>query len=80
MRRTHPGEDDVPNFPSCCRGAAEVLRIPFPGVGGVWQTGAALSPALALGADGINMGTPFFWQHKTHACACQCQTGPAGRG
>ncbi|MBN3787152.1 nitronate monooxygenase family protein [Burkholderia sp. Ac-20353] len=53
----HPGEDDVPNMILLPR-AAEELRIPFVASGGV-ADGRGLVAALALGADGINMGTRF---------------------
>jgi nitronate monooxygenase len=53
----HPGEDDVPNFILLPR-AAEELRIPFVASGGM-ADGRSLVAALALGADGINMGTRF---------------------
>ena len=54
----HPGEDDVPNFVLLPR-AAEVLEIPFVASGGM-ADGRSLVAALALGADGINMGTRFI--------------------
>ena len=54
----HPGEDDVPNFVLLPR-AAEELKIPFVASGGV-ANGRQLAAALALGADGINMGTRFM--------------------
>ena len=54
----HPGEDDVPNFVLLPR-AAEELKIPFVASGGV-ANGRQLAAALALGADGINMGTRFI--------------------
>ena len=54
----HPGEDDVPNFILLPR-AAEELKIPFVASGGV-ANGKQLVAALALGADGINMGTRFM--------------------
>ena len=54
----HPGEDDVPNFVLLSR-AAEELKIPFVASGGV-ANGRQLVAALALGADGINMGTRFI--------------------
>ncbi|PZP98048.1 MAG: nitronate monooxygenase [Variovorax paradoxus] len=53
----HPGEDDVPNFILLPR-AAEVLKIPFIASGGM-ADGRSLVAALALGAEGINMGTRF---------------------
>jgi NAD(P)H-dependent flavin oxidoreductase YrpB (nitropropane dioxygenase family) len=54
----HPGEDDVPNFILLPR-AAEELKIPFVASGGV-ANGKQLVAALAMGADGINMGTRFI--------------------
>jgi NAD(P)H-dependent flavin oxidoreductase YrpB (nitropropane dioxygenase family) len=53
----HPGEDDVPNFILLNR-AAEALTVPFVASGGM-ANGRSLAAALALGADGINMGTRF---------------------
>jgi len=53
----HPGEDDVPNFILLPR-AAEELKIPFVASGGM-ADGRSLVAALALGADGMNMGTRF---------------------
>jgi nitronate monooxygenase len=53
----HPGEDDVPGlvlFPA----AAEQVRIPLLASGGIGD-GRGLVAALALGAEGINMGTRF---------------------
>ena len=54
----HPGEDDVPNFILLPR-AAETLKIPFVASGGM-ADGRSLVAALALGAEGINMGTRFI--------------------
>jgi NADH:quinone reductase (non-electrogenic) len=54
----HPGEDDVPNFILLPR-AADELSIPFVASGGM-ADGRSLVAALALGADGINMGTRFL--------------------
>lgn len=54
----HPGEDDVTNFVLLPR-AAEVLSIPFLASGGM-ADGRSLVAALALGADGMNMGTRFL--------------------
>jgi nitronate monooxygenase len=54
----HPGEDDIPNFILLPR-AAEELKIPFVASGGV-ANGRQLAAALALGADGVNMGTRFI--------------------
>ena len=54
----HPGEDDVPNFILLPR-AAQELKIPFVASGGM-ADGRSLVAALALGAEGINMGTRFI--------------------
>ena len=54
----HPGEDDIPNFILLPR-AAEELRIPFVASGGM-ADGRSLVAALALGAEGMNMGTRFM--------------------
>ncbi len=54
----HPGEDDIPNMILLPR-AAEELKIPFLASGGIGN-GKQLVAALALGADGINMGTRFI--------------------
>jgi NADH:quinone reductase (non-electrogenic) len=54
----HPGEDDIPNFILLPR-AAETLKIPFVASGGM-ADGRSLVAALALGAQGINMGTRFI--------------------
>ncbi len=54
----HPGEDDIPNMVLLPR-AAEELTIPFVASGGMADA-RSLVAALALGADGINMGTRFI--------------------
>ena len=54
----HPGEDDVPNMILLPR-AADELTIPFVASGGL-ADGRGLVAALAMGADGINMGTRFI--------------------
>ena len=54
----HPGEDDVPNFILLPR-AADSLAIPFVASGGM-ADGRSLVAALALGAEGMNMGTRFI--------------------
>jgi NAD(P)H-dependent flavin oxidoreductase YrpB (nitropropane dioxygenase family) len=54
----HPGEDDVPNF-ILLPLAAEALKIPFIASGGM-ADGRSLVAALALGAEGVNMGTRFI--------------------
>jgi nitronate monooxygenase len=54
----HPGEDDIPNFILLPR-AADELTIPFVASGGM-ADGRSLVAALALGAEGMNMGTRFI--------------------
>ena len=54
----HPGEDDIPNFILLPR-AADELKIPFVASGGM-ADGRSLVAALALGAEGINLGTRFI--------------------
>ena len=54
----HPGEQDVGGlvlFPA----AAQALKIPVVASGGI-ADGRGLAAALALGCDGINMGTRFM--------------------
>ncbi|WP_326914717.1 NAD(P)H-dependent flavin oxidoreductase [Sphingopyxis chilensis] len=53
----HPGEDDVPNMILLPR-AADELKIPFVASGGMADA-RSLVAALAMGADGMNMGTRF---------------------
>lgn len=53
----HPGEDDIPGL-ILLPCAANVLKIPMLASGGIGD-GRGLAAALALGADGINMGTRF---------------------
>ena len=53
----HPGEDDVPGL-ILIPAAADRLKIPMIASGG-FGDGRGLVAALALGADGINMGTRF---------------------
>jgi NADH:quinone reductase (non-electrogenic) len=54
----HPGEDDVPNMILLPR-AADALRIPFVASGGMADE-RSLVAALAMGAEGMNMGTRFI--------------------
>ena len=54
----HPGEDDIPNMILLPR-AAEELSIPFIASGGMGN-GQQLVAAMAMGAEGINMGTRFI--------------------
>ena len=53
----HPGEDDIPGL-ILIPAAADKVRIPILASGG-FGDGRGLVAALALGADGINMGTRF---------------------
>src|ERR1700756_2681936 len=53
----HPGEDDIPGL-ILIPAAADKLKIPMIASGG-FGDGRGLAAALALGADGINMGTRF---------------------
>ena len=54
----HPGEDDIPNFILLPR-AADELDIPFVASGGMADA-RSLIAAMALGAEGMNMGTRFI--------------------
>jgi nitronate monooxygenase len=54
----HPGEDDIPGL-ILIPAAADALEIPIIASGG-FGDGRGLVAALALGADGINMGTRFL--------------------
>ena len=54
----HPGEDDIPNMILLPR-AAQELTIPFVASGGMADA-RSLVAALALGAEGMNMGTRFI--------------------
>jgi nitronate monooxygenase len=53
----HPGEDDVPGL-VLIPAAVKKLKIPVIASGGIGD-GRGLAAALALGAEGINMGTRF---------------------
>lgn len=54
----HPGEEDIGNWVLLAQAARE-LKIPFVASGGS-ATGGQLAAALALGAEGLNMGTRFM--------------------
>ena len=54
----HPGEDDIPNMILLPR-AADSLKVPFVASGGMADA-RSLVASLALGADGMNMGTRFI--------------------
>jgi len=54
----HPGEDDIPGLiliPAC----ADKVKIPIIASGGI-ADGRGLVAAMALGAEGVNMGTRFL--------------------
>jgi len=53
----HPGEDDIPGL-ILIPAAADKLTVPIIASGGIGD-GRGLVAALALGADGVNMGTRF---------------------
>jgi len=53
----HPGEDDVGGL-VLIPAAARVLKIPIVASGGI-ADGRGMAAALALGAEGVNMGTRF---------------------
>jgi len=53
----HPGEDDIPGL-ILIPAAADRVTVPMIASGG-FGDGRGLAAALALGADGINMGTRF---------------------
>ncbi|CAN5354814.1 nitronate monooxygenase family protein [soil metagenome] len=53
----HPGEDDIPGL-VLIPAAADRIKIPILASGG-FADGRGLVAALALGADGVNMGTRF---------------------
>lgn len=53
----HPGEDDIPGL-ILIPAAADKVKIPMLASGGIGD-GRGLVAALALGAEGINMGTRF---------------------
>lgn len=53
----HPGEDDIPGL-VLIPAAADEVSIPMLASGGI-ADGRGLAAALALGADGVNMGTRF---------------------
>ncbi len=54
----HPGEDDIPNMILLPR-AADELDIPFVSSGGMADA-RSLVASLAMGAEGMNMGTRFL--------------------
>jgi NADH:quinone reductase (non-electrogenic) len=54
----HPGEDDIPNL-VLLPAAARVIKIPMVASGG-FADARGLVAGLALGCDGMNMGTRFM--------------------
>lgn len=54
----HPGEDDVGGL-VLIPAAARALQIPIVASGGI-ADGRGMAAALALGAEGVNMGTRFY--------------------
>ncbi|KAK4520428.1 uncharacterized protein ATC70_008563 [Mucor velutinosus] len=54
----HPGEDDITALILLAK-SARVLDIPFVASGGIGD-GRGLAAALALGAEGVNMGSRFM--------------------
>lgn len=58
----HPGEDDIPGL-ILIPAAADRVKIPMIASGG-FGDGRSLAAALALGAEGINMGTPR-WKRRS---------------
>lgn len=54
----HPGEDDIPGL-ILIPAAVRALRIPVIASGGI-ADGRGMAAALALGAQGVNMGTRFL--------------------
>ena len=54
----HPGEDDIPGL-VLIPAAVRALRIPVIASGGI-ADGRGMAAALALGAQGVNMGTRFL--------------------
>ena len=53
----HPGEDDVPGL-VLIPAAVRALKVPVIASGGI-ADGRGMAAALALGAEGVNMGTRF---------------------
>lgn len=54
----HPGEDDIPGL-ILIPAAAQALKIPIVASGGI-ADGRGMAAAMALGAEGVNMGTRFI--------------------
>ncbi|KAI9465443.1 hypothetical protein BJY52DRAFT_1202213 [Lactarius psammicola] len=58
----HPGEEDIPALVLLARAAQEV-KVPYLASGGIAESRGFVA-ALALGASGINMGTPIHVKIK----------------
>lgn len=58
----HPGEEDIPGL-ILIPAATRALTIPVIASGGI-ATGRGLAAAMALGAQGVNMGTRFVATHE----------------
>ena len=54
----HPGESDIGNWVLFAK-AAQELKVPFVASGGC-ATGSQLAAAIAMGAEGMNMGTRWM--------------------
>lgn len=55
----HPGEEDVGNWVLLAKAGRAGFTVPFVASGGN-VTGSQLAAALAMGAEGLNMGTAFM--------------------
>ena len=73
----HPGEDDIPGL-VLLPAAADKLDIPIVASGGI-ADGRGMAAALALGAEGINMGTRFLCTEEApvHRNVCLLYTSDA---
>merc|ERR1712195_312749 len=62
----HPGEEDVGNWVLLAKAGIKLKEagIPFVASGGC-ATGKQLAAALAMGAEGMNMGTAFMATHES---------------
>lgn len=62
-RAGHTGEDDIPGLVLIPR-TVRAVSIPVIASGGI-ADGVGLAAALALGADGVNMGTRFLCSQES---------------